>query len=169
MLVREEATVTALEIVIGLAILVGIAGIIIPVLPGVLLISAALLVWAFSTSTGTGWTVVAVALLVLLVGQVVKYLIPGRQLKATVPTRTLVLGAIGAVVGFFVIPVVGVLIGFPMGVYLAEVIRVGSRAAGASTLRALRAVGLSILIELVSAVLAVCAWIVGLVLVTPSV
>lgn len=158
---------TALEILIGLAVLIGIAGIIVPVLPGVLLISAALLVWAFSTSTATAWTVVAVALLILAIGQVVKYLIPGRQLRATVPTRTLVLGAIGAVAGFFVIPVVGVLIGFPLGVYLAELARVGGRAAGASTGRALRAMGVSILIELVSAVLAIATWVAGLVLVTP--
>lgn len=158
---------TALEILIGLAVLIGIAGIIVPVLPGVLLISAALLVWAFSTSTATAWTVVAVALLILAIGQVVKYLIPGRQLRATVPTRTLVLGAIGAVAGFFVIPVIGVLIGFPLGVYLAELARVGVRAAGASTGRALRAMGVSILIELVSAVLAIATWVAGLVLVTP--
>lgn len=158
---------TALEILIGLAVLIGIAGIIVPVLPGVLLISAALLVWAFSTSTATAWTVVAVALLILAIGQVVKYLIPGRQLRATVPTRTLVLGAIGAVAGFFVIPVIGVLIGFPLGVYLAELARVGGRAAGASTGRALRAMGVSILIELVSAVLAIATWVAGLVLVTP--
>lgn len=163
----QNAAVTALEIVIGLAVLIGIAGIIIPVLPGVLLISTALLVWAFSASTATGWTVVAVALLILAIGQVVKYLIPGRQLKATVPTRTLVLGALGAVAGFFIIPVVGVLIGFPIGVYLAELARVGGRAAGASTRRALRAMGLSILIELVSAVLAIAAWVTGLVLVNP--
>ena len=50
---------------------------------------------------------------------VVKYAVPGRRLKAAVPMRTLVVGGMFAVVGFFVIPVVGVLVGFPIGVYVA--------------------------------------------------
>lgn len=163
----ESADVTALEFLVALAILVGIAGIILPVLPGVLLIWAAMLVWAFSMASGSGWVVFGVATLILITGQIVKYLIPGRQLTATVPTRTLVVGAIGAVVGFFVIPVVGVLLGFPIGVYVAELARVGAKSAGASTRRALRAIGLSILIELGSAVLAIGTWIAGVVTVTP--
>lgn len=151
----------ALEIAVALAILVGIVGIVLPVLPGVLLIAIAIFVWAYFTATSTGWVVLGVAVTILLIGQVVKYLIPGRQLRASVPTRTLLLGAVGAVIGFVVIPVVGVLIGFPLGVYIAERLRVGATAAATSTRRALKAVGLSILIELFSAVLAVTAWVTG--------
>ena len=54
-----------------------------------------------------------------------------------------------AVVGFFVIPVVGFFIGFPLGVYLEERRRLGRHAsAWRSTREALRAMGLSIVIEL---------------------
>jgi uncharacterized protein len=66
------------------------------------------------------------------------------------------------VVGFFVIPVVGALAGFPVGVYLAERVRVGSEAARASTVAALRAVGASILIELLAALAATATWIAGI-------
>lgn len=152
---------TALEIVVALAIVVGIAGIIVPVLPGVLLVGGVMVVWAIDKGTSTAWWFLAAAIGVLLVGQVVKYLVPGRRLKATVPTRTLLIGAVGAVVGFFVIPVVGALIGFPLGVYVAERIRVGGSEAGRSTVAALRAVGLSILIELLSAVVATGVWVAG--------
>jgi hypothetical protein len=98
---------------------------------------------------------------VLLVGQVVKYAVPGKTLKATVPTSTLLVGGLGAVVGFFVIPVVGALAGFPVGVYLAERHRLGAQGAWPSTRAALRAIGVSILIEFVAGVIAVAIWLVG--------
>jgi hypothetical protein len=74
-----------------------------------------------------------------------------------------VVAAAGAVVGFFVIPVVGALVGFPVGVYLAERARVGPGQAWPSTREALRAVGLSILIELGAALVATAVWIAGVV------
>jgi hypothetical protein len=78
-----------------------------------------------------------------------------------VPTRTLVLGGVGAVIGFFVIPVVGVLVGFPAGIYVAERLRVGGDGAWPSTKTALRAVGLSIFIEMLAALAATLVWVAG--------
>jgi hypothetical protein len=54
-------------------------------------------------------------------------------------------------------------VGFGPGVYLAAHRRVGPTAAWPSTTAALRAAGLSILIELAAALLATSAWLVGLV------
>ncbi|WP_416958276.1 DUF456 domain-containing protein [Nocardioides sp. T5] len=153
---------SALEILVALAIAVGIAGIIVPVLPGTILVLAAILVWALEIGTSTGWAVFAVATLFLVVGSVVKYLVPGRHLKAAgVPTRTLVAGGVLAFVGFFVVPVIGMFIGFVLGVYVAERARVGGALAWPSTKGALRAVGVSIMIELVAAFLAAVAWAAG--------
>ncbi|GIM65556.1 membrane protein [Planomonospora venezuelensis] len=153
---------SALEILVALAIAVGIAGIIVPVLPGTILVLAAILVWALEIGTSTGWAVFAVATLCLVVGSVVKYLVPGRHLKAAgVPTRTLVAGGVLAFVGFFVVPVIGMFIGFVLGVYVAERARVGGALAWPSTKGALRAVGVSIVIELVAAFLAAAAWAAG--------
>jgi uncharacterized protein len=154
--------VSALEILVALAIAVGIAGIIVPVLPGTILVLAAILVWALEIGTSTAWAVFAVATLFLVVGSVVKYLVPGRHLKAAgVPTRTLVAGGVLAFVGFFVVPVIGMFIGFVLGVYVAERARVGGALAWPSTKGALRAVGVSIVIELVAAFLAAAAWAAG--------
>jgi hypothetical protein len=69
-----------------------------------------------------------------------------------------------AAVGFFVIPVIGLLVGFPVGVYLAERRRVGADAAWPSTRAALRAMGASILIELLAGLLATATWVTGVVL-----
>ena len=152
---------TFLEVVVGLAILVGLAGIVLPVLPGTLLILVAVLVWATETGGATAWTVLGVTVVLLAMGSVIKFLLPGKQLKAAVPTSTLAVGAVLGIVGFFVIPVVGMFVGFPLGIYVAEVARVGSAAAWPSTKQALRAMGVSILIELLFGTLAAGVWAFG--------
>jgi hypothetical protein len=67
------------------------------------------------------------------------------------------------VVGFFVIPVIGLVVGFVLGVYLAELRRVGVNQAWPATVHALKAVGLSILIELLATLCAAAAWVAGVV------
>jgi len=152
------------EVVVGIAIVLGLVGIVLPVLPGTIVILVAVLVWTTETGGATAWVVFAIVTVLLATGAVVKFLIPGKQLKASVPTTTLLVGAVLAVAGFFVIPVVGLLVGFPVGVYLAERQRVGAEAAWPSTKAALRAMGVSILIELSVGVLAAATWVTGVVL-----
>jgi hypothetical protein len=90
----------------------------------------------------------------------VKVLVPGRRLRdAGVPRQSIVAGLVVAVAGFFLIPVVGFFLGFPLGVYLEERRRLGRHsAAWHSTCEALHAMGLSILIELTATVLSAATW-----------
>jgi uncharacterized protein YqgC (DUF456 family) len=147
-------------VLVGLAIATGIVGIVVPVLPGGLLAWAAIAVWAFAVGSATGWAVLALATVVIGGAQVVKVLVPGRRLRdAGVAKRSIVAGVMLAVVGFFVVPVVGLFIGFPLGVYLEERRRLGEHvSAWRSTREALRAMGLSIVIELSGTVIAAGAW-----------
>ena len=147
-------------LVVGLAIAAGIVGVVVPVLPGALLAWAAILVWALAVGSTTAWTVLAIATLLIGGAQIVKVLVPGRRLSdAGVPRRSMIAGLVLAIAGFFLIPVVGFFIGFPLGVYLEERRRVGRHAhAWRSTREALRAIGLSILIELSATVLAAGVW-----------
>nr|WP_218861343.1 DUF456 domain-containing protein [Nocardioides panzhihuensis] len=144
----------------------GIAGIIVPVLPGgALLVAAAILGWAIWLGESTGWVVFGISAAFIAIGLVTKYAIPGKHLKDSgMPLSTQIVGAVLAIVGFFVIPVVGVFVGFPVGVFLAELRRHGGNAgdAWASTWIALKAVGLFILIDAVAATLATITWVVGL-------
>jgi len=154
--------VSLLEVLVALAILVGLVGVIVPILPGLVLVLVAVLVWAVDEGSGTGWAVFAVAAAVLVVGTVVKYAVPNRRLKTSgIPSSTTWFGVALGVVGFFVIPVIGLFIGFVLGVYLAEHRRVGAAAAWPSTRQALKAVGVSILIELAAGVVAALVWFVG--------
>ena len=155
---------TGLEVLLALVIAVGLVGVILPVLPGSLLVLGAVLVWAWDVSSTTGWIVFAIAAIFIALGNVVKYVVPGRRLKENdIPNSTLVLGGVLGIVGFFVIPVVGLVVGFVLGVYLAELNRVGMDLAWPATKHALKAVGLSILIELVATLLAAATWVSGVV------
>ena len=87
-----------------------------------------------------------------------------RLREAGVPVRTLLLGGVLGIVGFFVVPVVGLLLGFVLGVYLAELGRLGRARAWPSARHALTAVGWSILIELAAGLLAAAVWVGALVL-----
>ncbi len=155
---------TTLDALTGLVIALGLVGVVVMVVPGTVLILGAVLVWAVLLGETTGWVVFAVAATFLVVGQVVKYAVPGRRMKdAGVPGSTLFTGAVLGFVGFFVIPVVGLPLGFVAGVYAAEHRRVGAQAAQGTTGHALRAVGLSLAIELAFGMLAALTWAVGVV------
>jgi uncharacterized protein YqgC (DUF456 family) len=147
-------------VVVGLAIAIGIAGVAVPVLPGALLAWAAIAVWALADASATAWAVLGVATLLIGSAQVVKLLVPGRRLRdAGVTRRAILAGLLLGGVGFFVIPVIGFFLGFPLGVYVEERRRLGRHAsAWRSTRQALRAIGLSILIELSATVLAAGVW-----------
>ncbi len=157
---------TGALVLVAIAIAVGLMGILVPFLPGSLLVWAAIAVWAFVEQTTTAWVVLGVATAVIGAGILVKYLWPARRMKAAdVSGRTLAAGAVLGVIGFFVIPVAGLLIGFVLGVYLAEVVaRRDRRRAWASTKHAIKGVALSVGVELVAALLATAAWVVGVVL-----
>ncbi|MDC4233663.1 DUF456 domain-containing protein [Actinomyces sp. B33] len=154
-------------VLVGLAILVGVVGAVVQVIPSAIIIIGALLVWAIAWNTATAWIIFTLAALVLVLAAVVKYLVPAKKLSGSdIPRSTLVAGVAGGVVGWFVGLPVGLVLGFIATIYVLEWRRLrAADAAWASTLAALRAVGLSILIEVVAALTAATIWGVGLLLV----
>jgi uncharacterized protein YqgC (DUF456 family) len=155
--------VSAFSALVALVIALGVAGIVVPVMPGAVVVVGALITWGLVVGGPSAWLVVAAAAACLLAAQVLKYLVPGRRLReAGVARSTLVVGALVGVVGFFVIPVVGLVVGFVVGVYCAEHRRLGDgRQARAATASAVRAVGLSMAIEMAGALLGAGVWAVG--------
>jgi uncharacterized protein len=157
--------VSGLEIIVAIVIAIGLVGIVLPVLPGDWLILAAVLVWAWETGGTTAWACAGLAAALIIVGAVIKYAVPGRRLKRDgIATSTLVVAGLLGVVGFFVIPVIGLPLGFVGGIYAMQWRARGSEHAWPATKSALRAVGLAILIEFVFGLLAAITWVVGVVL-----
>jgi uncharacterized protein YqgC (DUF456 family) len=150
-------------VLVALAIAVGLVGIVVPLLPGALLVFGAIAVWAVVENDVTGWVTLGVAAALLAVATVIKYLWPMRRIReADVSTWSLVAGAVLGIIGFFVIPVLGLVIGFVLGIYLAELAnRRDQRVAWTSTKHALKGVALSVGVELAGAILATVAWVAG--------
>lgn len=150
------------EIVVGLAILVGLVGIVLPALPGSLVIAVAVLVWAID-SGGGAWAVFAAVALLLAAGSAASYVVPGRRVAASgVPRSTFVVAGLLGVVGFFVLPVVGLIVFFPAGLYLMEYRRLRDHtAAWASAWLAVRMTALGMLLELAAALVAAATWLVA--------
>src|SRR3954465_1329093 len=156
---------TGLEVLVGLVIATGLVGMLVPVMPGSLVVAGAVVLWAVATGGVDAWAVLVVALGFLVAGAVVKYLVPGRRLQRVgVPRTSLLAGAALGVVGFFVVPIVGLVLGFVVGVYLSEWRRLRHRDAWPATLHAMKAIGLGVVIELTFGVLAAATWTLGAVL-----
>jgi uncharacterized protein YqgC (DUF456 family) len=154
---------SAATFLVGVAIFVGIIGIVVPVLPGALLSLAAILVWALEEQSATGWIVLSAAVVLIGASQVVKYIVPERRLRESgIPRRSTLTGVLLGIVGFFVIPVIGMFVGFTLGVYLSERQRLHAHdLAWTSTKHALRASGLSVLIEFIGTALAAAVWMIA--------
>ena len=154
---------TAGELLVLLVVVVGVLGVVVPVLPGELLIAAAVITWAVLTSTVAGWSIATLSLAILAVGWFAGWLLGRRHLgRAGVRKATLVAGAIAGTVGFFVLPVVGLPVGFVAGVYFAERGRgLPHHLAWPATRAAVGAAGLVLLVQLAGAILAATCWAVG--------
>lgn len=152
-----------LDVVVGLIMLVGLVGIVIPLLPGLLLVWGAVLVWAIEAQSPASWVVLGIATILALLGTLLQYLLPGRRMaRAGVTTSSTVAGVGLGIVGFVVIPVVGAFLGFALGIYLAERIKLTTHAAAwPSTKHALKAIALSMGIELLTGLSIVTTWLIG--------
>jgi uncharacterized protein YqgC (DUF456 family) len=150
-------------VLVGVVIAVGLVGIIVPLLPGTLLVLAAIAVWALIENNVTAWVTLGVVTVLLGSTTLIKYLWPARRMRAAdVGTLSLVAGGLLGIIGFFVIPVLGLLIGFVLGIYLAELSRRrDQRLAWTSTKHALKGVALSVGVELTGALVATVVWVAG--------
>lgn len=147
----------------AILIIVGIVGIVVPVIPGLLVAVLGVLLWAYETGGSTAWTFFFACLAIYIAGVVIQFLVPGKRLRQQgVRTSTLLLAVLLGIVGMFVIPVVGFLVGFVLGIYLVEQSRSRDRAqAWARTKHALKAIVMSMGIELCAGMLIAGTWVIG--------
>lgn len=152
-------------VLVALAIAIGLIGVVVPLVPGTLLVLAAIAVWAAVEHTVVSWVTLGIVTAVLGGTLLVKYLWPMRRMRsADVGALSLFAGAVLGVVGFFVVPVLGLVLGFVLGVYLAELAkRRNQRVAWASTVHAIKGVALSVGVELAGGLVATVVWVIAVV------
>jgi uncharacterized protein YqgC (DUF456 family) len=155
------------ELLIGLAMAIGLVGILIPIAPGIVLVWLAGLAWAILDGGGlTRWSLFAVMTALTVGALIANVRIPAKSASTTnAPRGTLWLAALFAVIGFFVIPIAGVLIGFCCGVLLAHLIATNDIHKAFDAMWAtLRAFGKSVLVQGICGVGICLLWILGLIL-----
>lgn len=150
-------------LLIALAMVAGLVGTALPLIPGLPIVWLAALVYGLVEGFGPTGTVAFGLITLLAVGGIVGGIVlPHRHVAAKGAARASVLaGAFGAVVGFFVIPVIGLIIGGVVGIYAMELRRTGDGAAAWSTTKTLLVgFGLGVLLELSAGILMVVIWVV---------
>jgi uncharacterized protein YqgC (DUF456 family) len=151
-----------LETAVVVAMVVGLVGTIVPVIPGLLLIAGAALGYGIVEGFGTTGTIaMAVVVALGIAGTVAGFVVPQRTAGTAGATRTsMLLGVVGAIVGFIVLPVVGTPIGGALGIYLGERIRTGAHEqAWRATVATLKGFGVGALVQLAAGLGMVLAWV----------
>ncbi|WP_421083821.1 DUF456 domain-containing protein [Rothia nasimurium] len=146
-----------ITLISALLIGLGIVGIVYPILPGSFAVLGGTLLWGLTLRGPEGWWLLGLALPIMLAGMAAQALLTGRTLKKReIPNSSILWGVVGAVIGMFTIPVVGLFIGFAAALFIAETRRSRGDYSNslASTGAALKSMGIGILIELAAALTA---------------
>lgn len=109
-------------LLIAAIIIAGIIGTILPIIPGLLLSWIGVLLYGIERGFGTvGLIVMAICTVLLVVGTYLGFRIPQKDAATTGLTTGAQLFALAlGIIGAFVIPVVGLPLGFVLGVFLAR-------------------------------------------------
>ncbi|WP_328437863.1 DUF456 domain-containing protein [Streptomyces sp. NBC_00444] len=147
-------------LLVGVVIVLGLCGVLVPGVPGSWLVWAAVMWWALQDPQPVAWWVLVGATVALLLSQVVRWTLPPRRLRASGATpRMGVYAGVGAFLGFILIPVLGAIPGFVGGIYLYERLRLGRHGEARAALRtAMRNGGSSVLAELFTCLVIAGAW-----------
>ncbi|WP_312076831.1 DUF456 domain-containing protein [Chryseobacterium sp.] len=116
----EFALVVVLSIVL---LILGIIGTILPILPGLVLSLAGLLIYKFGTDAELSMVYIWVFVALTLASVVLSYVIPAKTTKKYGGTRWGSIGSVvGTIVGMFIPIPLGFLIGMFAGVFIGELL-----------------------------------------------
>jgi uncharacterized protein len=155
----------AVTVVAGLLLVVALVGTVYPVLPGSLIAIVTLLSWALILGSWVAWVAGVTGALIAVAGWSASYVLTGRKLKEQqIPGRSILVAVVAGIVGIFLIPVVGLFVGFALGLFVAEYVRHRDlRASVTSSAVTLRATLTGMLIEAGMLCLAGTVWAIGVI------
>jgi uncharacterized protein len=158
--VNVDILVTVLA---GIMLVVAAVGTIYPVLPGSPIAIVTLLLWAWAMGSSWAWTAAIVGAAICGVGWSASAVLTGRKLKQLeVPRWSILVAIVCGVIGMFLIPVVGIFVGFAVGLLVSEWIRHGeARTAFHSGLQTLKVMGIGVLLEFCLVCVAASVWMLG--------
>ena len=77
-------------VIVGIVILIGVIGAVVQIWPSAPVVGGAILVWSWMTGTRAAWIIFAIVALVLILGTVLKYVIPARGMNKAVGLQELI-------------------------------------------------------------------------------
>ena len=149
-------------VLIGLVMGVGLIGTLLPFLPGLPIVWAAALVYGLAEGfDGAGAVAFTLITLLAVTGIVAGLVLPHRRAAAKgAPASTVAAGVVLGIIGFFVIPVVGLIVGAVGGVLLAERSRTGDwETAWATTKALLVGFGIGVAVEFAAGLAMIGCWV----------
>jgi uncharacterized protein len=152
----------AVVALIALAMAVGLIGTLLPLLPGLPIIWAAALVFGLAEGFDrTGAIAFTLITLVGVAGVSAGLILPHRRVAARgAPASTVAAGVVLGIVGFFAIPVVGLVLGAVGGVLLAERARTGDwDVAWTTTKDLLVGFGIGVAVEFAAGLAMILCWV----------
>ena len=158
---------TGLVLLLGLVMAVGAVGTIVPLVPGISLVWGVGLVFGLDQGFGAvGVAAFAVMTGLAVAATVAGYVVPKRRATGAGASRATVwLGAAGAVVGFFVVPIVGLPIGGVLGIYVGERLRTGDTiAAWRATRATITGFGIAVIVQFTAALSMIAVWLVWVII-----
>lgn len=148
-------------VLIALIMLVGLLGVVLPFFPGLPIVWGAALAYGLVAGfSGVGWVAFVVITALMVAGMGLGFVLPHRRAaSAGAPRTTVIVGLVLGVIGFFVIPVVGLPLGAIVGVLLAEKARTGDWATAWTATKAMVVgFGLGALVQLAAGLAMVGSW-----------
>ena len=152
---------TALLIVVAAAMAVGVAGTVVPFVPGLGLVWLAALGYGLAAGFGVAGFIAFLIITALAVGGIAAgVVLPHRAARGGGATSlSLTLGAAMAVIGFFVVPVIGLPLGGVLGIFVGEMLRTRDVSiAWRATSATLKGFGLGTLAQVAFGLVMVSVW-----------
>lgn len=153
------------ELLVAIVIAIGILGTIIPSFPGISLSWLSLLVWVILDGGGTTrWVIFLIASGLFVAALIANVVLPARS-GAKIDKNSILISLILGIVGFFVIPVIGLPLGYALGVFITESGRERNVSlAWQRTWNALKAFGYATIVQMACAMGIAFLWLTGLIL-----
>jgi uncharacterized protein len=150
-------------VIAGILLVVAAVGVVYPVLPGSPIAIVTLLVWAWVVGSWPAWVAAVIGALLCAAGWSASTVLTGRKLKELeVPGWSVAVAALAGIAGMFLIPVVGIFVGFAVGLLVSEAARHRDvRRAAHYSLQTLKAMGAGVLVEFGMLCAAASVWSAG--------
>lgn len=152
-------------VVAGIFLAVAVFGTVFPILPGSPVALVTLIAWGWVLGSTASWVAAGIGAFLCCLGWSASALLTGRKLREQrIPKRSVLVAVLAGIVGMFVIPVAGLFLGFAGGLFLSEYVRRrDGQAAVDSSVEALKAMGLGMVVEFAMVSLAGSVWTIGVI------